>query len=104
VCCSELQTYVCIYTSRVAGKRVQNMLHCVAECRRVLQCVAVCCSELQTYVWIYTSRIAGKCVTNALNCVAACCSVLQWVPVICMDIYTSRVPEMCTSQICCSVP
>jgi len=99
---------MCVYTHQGWRESVSKICcivsQSVAECCSVLQCVAVCCSELQTYVWIYTSRIAGKCVTNALNCVAACCSVLQWVPVICMDIYTSRVPEMCTSQICCSVP
>jgi len=35
------------HTSRVAGKRVKNVLQCVAECCSVLQCVTVSRSLLQ---------------------------------------------------------
>jgi len=62
VCCSvlqcvavsygELQTYVWIYTSKIAGKRVTSALQCVAVCCGVLRCLAVCCGVLQSYVLI----------------------------------------------------
>jgi len=63
------------------------LLHYVAGCCSVLQCVAVCCSVLQCVV-------VG---CRALQCVAVCISVLQWGP------QPSLNPLLQCVAVCCSV-
>ena len=52
---------------------------CVAECCRVLQCVAVCFSVSDWQVETLESQLAVCCIE--LQCVTVCCSVLQSVAV-----------------------
>ena len=58
--------------------RIQ-LLQCVAERCRELQCVAVCCSVLFTFAHTGLSDSIVAVCCKLLQRVAACCSVLQHV-------------------------
>ena len=71
------------------------MLHCVAVCCSVLQCVAVCQLSSETAVEnVYLLHIP-KCVVVCVKSVAVRCSVLQRVAVCCSVLRCAGV--------CCSV-
>ena len=68
-----------------------NVLQCVAVCCSALQCAAVCCSMLQCVAECGSvlQRVAACCCL--VQCVAVCCSVLQCVAVCCsVQMDTSR--------------
>jgi len=79
------------------------VLHCVAVCRSVLQCVAVFCSESRVVASAAACKDAG-----VLQCVAVCCSVLQCVAVCCNALqciakYHPRWRQLqCASTLVCS--
>ena len=84
-CCRVLQCVAKIGQRTSTDMKQKCALQCVAMCYRILQCVAVCCSVLQ--------------------CVAACCSVLQYFAVCCNVLqnlrayqHRSQIWDLCTRQ------
>ena len=80
VCCNVLQ---CVAETRSVKTQVNQQ--CVAVCRSVLQCVAVCCSVLQHHD---SCCSVLQCCCPSYQCVAVfhvavCCVVLQRVAACC---------------------
>ena len=87
---------------------------CVADCCRLLQCVAVCCSPLPlfwtTSMTCLSTAVVARCVCcSLLQSVAVCCSLLQSVAVCCSLLqsaaallnYFNCVPVNCGGRTVC---
>ena len=114
VACEYIVFYILIPTTGSAFFKLQwvavscSGLQSVAECCRVLWCVAVvavCCGVLHvdTIEWLGTAQVAVCCSVrcSVLQClVAVRCSVLQCVAVFCCSVLQCVVLLQCVAECC----